>query len=178
MALDRSALSPEERVELDSLLSSALNGSRNADPAAVDRAEAALVSAEQSGREWPSIVMRQAMRAQLQVELKSIAKDESMAMVDYQGRLIAKTLRRGVKRRNSDGSMSWQQALINEMSWPEFVNWIDMNAAQIEGLRVNQAMADQLLPLREKFPDSVGPGDACSRLGVSIEDYLTGEKIS
>lgn len=172
MAINRAALSPDERAEYDALMSEALNGSRSADVAAVDRAEAALVSAEQAGRDWPSIIMRMAMREQLRVELKSIAKRESMVSVDYHGRIVAKTSRRGVSGRDDAGERYHQQKLIEDMTWQEFGEWVALNDAQIKGLEVNRHMALKLQTLRTSYPDSATVGDALAAAGVTLAEFM------
>lgn len=121
---------------------------------------------------WATRVLDDAQVDGLWSAFKSQMKAESVALVSHDGRVIAKATRVGTKRRNDDGSEGWQQSLLHDMSWSQVEQWLDTTIRQIGALFVNRGMAERLLDLREQFPDSVGPADACARLGTSVDAYL------
>lgn len=166
-------MSPDDRDEWEDLLEAALNGSRRADQAAVDRAVKALVAAERAGRNWPAMLKERMVRDSLRRALLGHAKAEAMVLVDYRGRAVAKTSRRGVLTRLPDGSREYQQKLWEHMSWDEFSAWSEMNESQISGLLVTRTAAKKLAALRTLAPESTGPGDAARQLGTSIEAVLS-----
>ena len=172
MTIDLGALSPDERAEWSALLSDALNGSRSADAAAVTRAEAALADAQRAGCDWPAIVTRQMVRAQLRLQLKGVAKSESMVSVSYNGRIVAKTARRGVRARDAAGVQYHQQKLIEDMTWDEFDEWAAMNDAQINGLLVNRHMAKLLMRLHQSHATAATVRDALKAADTTLDELL------
>ena len=157
----------EGRAAWHELLSAALNGSRDVNDAAVARAEVALTRYE-----YERAVVRSYTRAGLRRDLNNISKAESVALVAHNGSHVAKTTRLGTRRRRDDGTYESQQVLIHDMTWEELGNWLLMIETQIGALLVNQAMAKKLLILREEYPESIGPKDACVAKGTTIEEYL------
>ena len=175
MPVNWKALSIEERDEFRSLMSEALDGSRQPDISAVARAMDAMEAADRAGRAWPDEVRRQAIHQLLQSELKRIAKEESMVSVDYNGRFVQKTARRGVVKRQIDGTTYRQQSLWTDMTWEEFEGWSAMNDAQIDGLMVNRHAAAKLRTLHERFPESRTVGEALAAIGATLEEFLGAE---
>lgn len=165
-------LSPEERNEWDTLLGDALNGSRTVDDAAVTRAESMLADAQQAHQPWASVIVRSLILRGLRAALNAKSKSESVALVSYNGTHVAKTTRLGTKRRRHDGSLESQQVLLHEMSWDELGAWLNMIKSQISSLLVNESMAQRLMPLRDRFPDTFGPREACDLLGMTVDEYL------
>ncbi len=175
MPVNWKSLSIEEREEFRNLMSEALNGSRQSDAPAVMRAIAAVDGADGAGRTWPDEIRRQALYQLLQGELKRIAKEESMVSVDYNGRPVQKTARRGVAERQVDGTIQRQQKLWTDMTWEQFEAWSAMNDAQIDGLMVNRHAAAKLRTLHEQFPDSETVGDALAEIGVTLDEFLAAD---
>ena len=172
MALSTNYLSPDERDAWRALLDDALNGSRQADPAAVGRAMAALDQADRAGAEWPTLIRAQAVRTVLQAELKRYAKAEAMTAVTYNGTPLVRTARRGVRQQAADGSTTYEQKLLWDMDWPEVDTWAASNESQIHGLLANRDIARKLQDLRRMAPRSTGPADAASQLGTTVEAVL------
>lgn len=155
-----------------SLLSDALNGSRRVDAEAVDRAEIALADAEQAHREWARHVVRSMIREGLRRRLTTLTKAEGVVLMAHDGKPVATTTRIGVKRRRSDGSTEHQIEALSVVTWPQLEEYLAMIEAQIAAGLVNREKANRLLSLRARFPESTGPADACSRLGMTVEDFL------
>jgi hypothetical protein len=165
-------LSPEERVEWNALLSDALNGSRRVDDDAIDRAERMLSDAEQAHRSWVGIVTRGIIRSGLRGHLSQISKAEHVVLMAHNGSVVSTTTQLGVKRRRSDGSVERQLEALSVISWAQLEEWLSLIEAQIDAGLVNRAKANRLLALRSQFPDTVGPAEACERMGVTVEQYL------
>lgn len=172
MALSLKYLSPDERDEWRRMLDAALNGTRQADNAAVDRAMAMLDQADRSGSPWPDLIREQAVRAMLRSELKAYAKAEAATVVTVNGRALVKSQRRGVRVASADGSLVHQQKLFMDMSWDELGTWIATTESQVRGLLDNREMARKLLDLQRMVPRSTGPADAAGQLGTTVEAVL------
>jgi hypothetical protein len=165
-------LSPEERAEYAQAIDDALNGSQQADVAAIDRLEDYMAQADRAGRQWPGLIYRQLIREGLRGVLKSRAKARSRILVDFRGQLVGKDARRGVLVTGADGREVWQQKLFDQMTWDEFDQWERRNDEQITALEINRVMAQKIRALQMLVPDSSGPADACARLGTTLEDVL------
>lgn len=153
--------------EWQEILSGALNGSRRVDDAAVHRAEDALA-------EYPDarLVERAYVLGGIRRDMNKISKREAVVLVNHNGTGVTKSIRLGVPRRREDGTREAQQVLIHEMTWGELANWLAMIQTNISALIVNEAMASRLLELRDQYPDTVGPAEACERMGTTIEGFL------
>ncbi len=126
---------------------------------------------------WAAALLRDAQIDGLWNALKNELKSESVTLVAHNGSLVGKATRVGAKKRKDDGSEAWAQALIEDMTWEQLEAWLARVMAQISALLVNRSMARRLLDLREQFPETVGPAEACSLLGTSIEDYLAADAV-
>lgn len=171
-------MSIEERAEYATLVDEVLNGDRTVDDGKVQRYRNGLVDAVKAQRAWAEMVLLQAQMDGLRKDLKQKSKDEAVAIVAYDGRLVGKTMRAGRRRRDDQGRVTFQQALLQDFSWNELTEWLDMISAQIGALLVNKHIADRLLTLREKFPETHGPAEACALLGTTVETYLGVEEAA
>jgi len=174
----RSHLNSEERAEFDSALHDALAPSGNVNTRSVERFLHFLRDAEQAHRPWVQPVLKFAqdigLNAILRAELKSVAIAESVGLFAYDGRLVATPLRRGRRRAQVRGEVrqEWEQALFEDFSWAEVIDWLQMINTQIGALLINRAVGERILELREMFPDTYGPQEACTRIGTTLADYL------
>lgn len=165
-------MSPAEREEYRALWSEALNGDRTVTHEKVLHFHKLLLDAVQAQRPWATIVLNSAVIEGLRKELKGRSKAEVVALVDYNGESVGKSLRLGRRRTDADGRSYFQQALIHEFSWDELAEWLNMVERQITSLLVNRHMADRLLSLRIKHPFTYGPAEACQLEGTTIETFL------
>jgi hypothetical protein len=163
MTVSLKALSPEEREQWADILDAALGDSRRVTPEAVAEAAEALAAAP-----WGGILQWQMVQDAVRVAMLAHAKAQARVMVAHNGRLVGKTSLRGVVTAAEDGRFEQQQMLWEEMTWPEFDTWRRMNAAQIEGLKINETAAAKLAALRDRAPGSTGPGDAAKQLGTTV----------
>ena len=164
--------SADEREEIDTLLSEALNGSRSTDAASIGRFLAAVAAAERAGRVWPQVLRDLALWEWTHTAQKSIAKRESVVFFDHAGRTVGKATRVGKRVRRDDGAQGFQQALIADMTWDELSAWGDLIRAQIDGLAPNLSIVQRLQGLHQRMPNTHGPGEACELLGTTVEEFL------
>lgn len=162
----------QEREEYDALVNQVLNGDRivNADKA--HRFRLGLEDAVQAHRPWAQDVLANATEYGLRKILKDRAKTEARTMIDYRGNIIAKTTRIGRRRKSASGVTFFDQALMDDFTWDELREWLDQISRQISAMFINKDMADRLLSLHERFPDSATPREACALLGTTVNDYL------
>lgn len=127
---------------------------------------------EQVSEPWAEQLLDDAQVDGLWAVLKDRLKAESVVLVNHNGRVIGKSTRVGSRSRKPDGTEVWAQPLIHEMTWAQVEQWLARTLVAVSSLLVNKKMADRLLSLRDQFPESVGPADACAQLGTSVDDYL------
>jgi hypothetical protein len=173
MSAEIPALSPEERGEWSKLLSDALNGSRRVDAAAIDRAELAVREAERKRLPWVGLVLRAILREGLRKRLSRLSKSEAVVLMANNGSPVATTTRIGVRRRRSGGVSEPTLEALSVVTWEQVEAWLTMIESQVAAALVNRAKAAKLLTLHKRFPDSIGPGDACEQLGTTVEAFLT-----
>jgi hypothetical protein len=168
-------MTDDERDEWEAMLAEAhgdpANGGK-ATKAMAARLADALRDAEQAGRRWAAHVLDDATADGLHGLLKKALKRQSVVLVSHDGRLVGKASRVGVRRAAADGTRQWQQALIHDLTWDELAEWLDGISDLISSLLVNRTMAERLLALRERHPDTVGPAEACARLGTTVTEFL------
>ena len=129
MPVSWKSLSLEERDEFRSLMSEALNGSRQPDASAVARAMDAMEAADRAGRmagrseasSDPSTPPKPTQAHRLKRSRWSGRLQRSIRTEDSQ------TV--GSKRR-IDGTTHRQQSLWTDMTWEEFEGWSAMNDAR------------------------------------------------
>lgn len=168
-----------ERQEYLAALDEALAACGGApDPGAVDALAGALDGAARAGRAWADAVRDRLVRDDLRGHLKTRAKAAAVALVAYDGRVVARTVRVGVRRRAAAGPAHWQQALLEDLTWAELADFLAMVRSQIGSLLVNQAMAGRLLALRADHPGTRGPAQACAALGTTVEAFLATGAVS
>jgi hypothetical protein len=151
----------------DEVLSESLNGTRVVNDAAIDRAESALAEFDLA-----RIVERIYIRNGIRNDLKRITKNENRVLVNYNGTGHSKAAMLGTRRRQDDGTIVYQTEAIHVMSWAQLEEWRQQRSSQVDTERINVHMANTLLSLRDQFPDSLGPADACELLGVTVEEFL------
>lgn len=168
----RYIISRDEAAEIDDLLSDALNGSRTVGADSVARALDAIESADQAGRLWPDALRAKALYDWIQNRQKNLAKAEKVVNVAHNGKVVSKSIRVGKRVKRDDGTSGYQQSLLNDFTWPELETFIAETLTRVDGLEANVTMAQQLLKLRDRFPQTAGPAEACALLGTTVEGYL------
>lgn len=94
--------------------------------------------------------------------------------VSYRGRVIGKMPRTtGVRRRDGNGFLEHQRALIEYQTWDELRARRSEYAAQVRALEVDIAGIDRLLELEDLVPGASTPAEACEIRGTTVEEWLS-----
>lgn len=180
--MDWKMLSPEEREEYDALLYEAGYdevGNRLPSRLIGDRMHTLLADAVQAGRVWASYVIDDDARTGHLSRFKKWDKAKHPINVKHGTVIVPRAAVMGVKRRDpATGAVVHQLALFAEMSWDELVGVLESTQSRIASARITVGMCTKLLALKLRSPESAGPGDACDRLGVDMEDYLVDDEAA
>lgn len=107
------------------------------------------------------------------VERAGVRMRQDECLVSYNGQVVALPARIGVPARGEDGvrGKHYNQRLWWHCTWPQLQDWL----AQQEATRAQQAttiaVVRRILALREKYPDTVTPGEACEREGLDPREF-------
>jgi hypothetical protein len=177
--MDRKHLSPEERAEYDALLYDAgydEHGDRRPSGEIGDRVHDLLADAVRAGRAWAGYVIDDDARMGHLARFKRWDKVRALIEVNHQSVIVKRSAVMGVKRRDAETGASYdQQVLYAEMSWSEVVYVMESAQVRISSEQITVGTCTKLLALKLRCPESAGPADACVRLGIDMQDYLTEE---
>ncbi|MBV1869254.1 MAG: hypothetical protein KUG69_15330 [Marinosulfonomonas sp.] len=134
-----------------------------------------LEDAEQAQRKWAPTALRELAADGARSALKKRTKERSRVFVPVGTSVAHRSMRVGVRSQQADGSDVHQQKLFEEMTWAELDDHVQMLEQQLRSLGVTLAVDRKLIKLRGRYPDSVGPRDACAELGLSVEEFLAAE---
>lgn len=170
-------MSREEKNEYEDLMREACG-----DPAAGvkvtghigKRLHELLLDAEQAGRLWARVVLHEDVIHGHQARAKAWLKKQSVVNMAWNGKVVGVTTRVGVRKRSLNG-IEFAQKLFDQMTWEELADHIETITTQTSALLVNKAAADRLMDLRDLCPSSVGPADAASQLGTTVDAWLATE---
>lgn len=180
--MDRRMLSTEERAEYDALLYEAgydTDGQRRPSGEIGDRMHRLLADAVQAGRTWASYVIDDDARRGHVSRFKRWDKVRTPMEVNHQSVIVKRAAVMGVLRRDVEtGAAYHQQALYADMTWGELVGVLEGAQGRIASDRITAGICKKLLALKLRAPDSMGPGDACGRLGVDMHSYLASEEAA
>lgn len=180
--MDRRMLSVEERAEYDALLYKAgYDGTGNRRPSGEigDRIHDLLTDALKAGRAWAGYVIGDDARAGHLARFKRWDKVRTLMEVNHQSVIVKRSAVMGVKRRDAEtGAVYHQQALYAEMAWSEVIDVMESAQVRIASDRITVGICVKFLALKLRCPDSIGPADACARLGIDMQEYLTEEHAS
>lgn len=179
MTWKREHLAPEERVEYDELLAKAgLDKFGDALPSGQigSRMHGLLLDAVQAGRGWASWILADDAEAGHLKRFNAWNKARKKIKTFFNGQIVPKAAVVGVTKKRDDGSSYWQQSLWQELTWSEIEQKLDEALNQRRSAAINASTARRLLALREKAPDSIGPGAACLALGIDFDEYLASEE--
>lgn len=178
--MNRKHLSPEEREEYDGLFEEAgfneYGEILQSDQIKVNM-RAKLEDAVQAGRPWAESVLSDALENGLLSAWKAWNNQQRRLKTIHNGAIVPARAVRGVRHRTPEtGGLYHQQTLWREMTWDDVRQQLDKARKSIEAERVTESIANRLLVLLLECPDSLGPGDACERLELNFEAFLTGEE--
>lgn len=180
--MDRKTLSAEERAEYDALLYEAgydEYGQRRPSGEIGDRMHRLLVDAVQAGHAWASYVIDDDAQRGHVSRFKRWDKVRTPMQVNHQSVIVKRSAVMGVVRRDVEtGAAYHQQALYADMTWSELVGVLEGAQGRIASDRITVGIGKKLLALKLRAPESIGPGDACERLGVDMYSYLASEEAA
>lgn len=180
--MDRKHLSAEERAEYDALLYDAgydERGDRRPSGEIGDRMHDLLTDAVKASRTWAGYVIGDDARAGHLARFKRWDKVRTLMDVNHQSVIVRRSAVMGVKRRDAEtGDIYHQQALYAEMAWNEVIYVMESAQVRIASDRITVGICAKFLALKLRCPESTGPADACARLGLDMQDYLTEERAS
>lgn len=175
----RGFLSPEERVEFDAMYEQAgldMFGKARPSDEIKSRLLSMLQDAVQAGRKWAGYVLDDAVEEGLFKSWKDWNNEQERMRVYYNGVIVPARAVRGTRRRNQDtGRTVHQQVLWREMSWEQVRQQLDDSRTRIAAEQITISIAARLLELKLRCPESTGPLDACERLGLDFDTYLSAE---
>lgn len=133
---------------------------------------ALLHDAEQAHVGWASMALDELAEVGAQRLLKQRAKATSSTLVTFKDAATIRSMRVGIRSQRHNGAEFYEQKLFEDITWKELAEHIDSLRRQMKGLGITIATDKKLLKLKQQFPSSTGPGDACRRMGVTVEQYL------
>lgn len=94
-------------------------------------------------------------------------------LIAWNGDLVSVPERIGVRRRDRDGlkAKHYQQPLWWECSWAEYMDWLATRRGQFNQQGKQLAVMEVIARLREIYPDTKTPGEACERAGLDPRDF-------
>lgn len=94
-------------------------------------------------------------------------------LVGYHGGVVQMPSHIGVSARSANGKRRnhQQRRLWWEASWDEYIEWVNGQRILAAQMGVKVAALDGILALREKYPDTVTPGQACERAGIDPREF-------
>lgn len=167
-------LDPDDKTELHAIVLEAFgNGGSSAEKGA--RYERMLLDAEQARRPWAARILDEARRQGLIKDGRTRFQRLTEVPVSYDGEVLSMPRALGRKVRNSSGEVVHELRLIEFHTWSDVVEKVRSLDAAIRGYAATLAGLSRLLDMREAYPDSLGPADACRRAGTTIEAVISGE---
>lgn len=164
-------LTPDERAEWNQLLDDAnAKGDTTSERgrAVVDM----LDDAEQAQKTWVPYIRGKWLLSGATGEAKARLKVTSTTLVSLKTASSIRPMAVGTKTRTPSGAVADTQKLFIEMTWAEVEAHRDMLLRQLRELGFSAATDNKLLGLRDKYPATKGPAEACRKLGVTIEAFL------
>lgn len=131
----------------------------------VDRIE----SAAEGGSGDAVRLMRSLAQDGVQSRVSSRIKNEhGTVRVSTTGKVVSLPARVGSRAQDTDGVKLrvFQQTLWYELTWDAFIEMVTERRRQIAQLGDKVVGFEQVLPLRDQFPDTLTPGEALERAGI------------
>jgi hypothetical protein len=164
----RHKFTPDEFDQLASIVGGLRRRSPDATAAELaPRVRAAVEKAEATDPRFPVGVDRRIAEAAYQEVVKAIIKRDWSVITLPSGRTVAVAAHQSRRTRKAAGrGQVYQMVLWAEMPWEDFLAMVAMLARQRDRLASEVAAFSAVLPLREKYPDTRTPAEACEREGL------------
>lgn len=171
-------MSPEERAEYDALMTEAGYdefGVARPSHEIGDRMTAMLADAVQAQRPWATWVRDSDARAGHLSRWNRWNKTRNPVLVSHDGQLLNRAGAMGIRRPSIAGGLQHQQVLFHHMTWAEVSQVVEVARQRAKSEQITVSLALRLLDLHMRAPESKGPREACTLLGIDIESYLAAE---
>lgn len=163
----------EWRDELNVLLDAVIDNREHTTRPARARAVLDLLrDATQAHRPWADAIIEEALIAGLARIIKQREDSRARVLVATTTGTVERKASRAVMVVDREGNKVVQQKLIQEFTWDHLDQHDGMLGRQIGNLADSRRMVARLMELRERFPDTTGPAEACARLGLTVDEFL------
>lgn len=162
------------KAELEAIVMEAFgNGGSTAEKGA--RYERLLLDAEQAQRPWAAAILDKCRRQGLMADGRRRFQRLTEVPVSYNGEILSmpKALSRKVRR--ADGEIVHELRLLEFHTWDDVRDKVRAITTTVRGYEATLVGLVRLLELREKYPESSGPAEACRLAGTTIEAVISGE---
>lgn len=120
--------------------------------------------------------LRHLLRDGCTKRVRDYAKREHVApAVTADGRIVSMSMRGGIARRKAESGESvvfFEQTLFERMTWADFADYVGGLIRQVRSLTDQIRVLQRFQDLKERFPDSSGPGEAARLAGTTLEALL------
>lgn len=164
-------LTIDERAEWNALMDAA-NAAGSSSGERGEEVVRLLADATQARRPWAEHVRGSLLLEAATKHAKRRFKVANTTLVSVGTAERLRSMAGGVKVKATNGRVVDQQKLFVDMTWNELESHVDMLKRQLRELGITVAADRKLLKLRDQYPSSSGPGDACRLAGISIEEVL------
>lgn len=168
-------LSPEERDEYEAVVLEAFGNGGTTRQKGV-RFEQLLLDAEQAHRPWAALLLAETRLQGLIAKGRRDFQRLNEVPVSYEGDVLGMPKALSVRKRNDEGETVHQLAMISFHSWDDVIAKARSLGNTIRGYQATQAGLLRLLLLREDYPETDGPAEACKLAGTTIEAVVFGEE--
>jgi hypothetical protein len=170
-----SALTPDDREWINDLIDGEIVASRTVEVTEVTRAvvadlrEMAEAGDDQAER-CLTALSEDGLRGRVAVRLKD---DRANVRISHTGSVVSLPTRLGVLAVDVHGNRErhYQQPLWWELTWDRFMGLIDSLERQLARLGMEVAALREIAALRDKYPDTATPLEACERDGKDPRSF-------
>lgn len=169
------------RMELRSLIRDVINGNGNAveTGAVADQVLDRLWQMYDDGEHWVMWWIREYTREGIRRRVIEFVKESSgTVLLSSSGSVVDLPTHVSVVTRRDDGKKSYQLKLWWELEWPDFLSMVAGRARQRRILTNQIKGFNEVTRLRDRFPESKTPGEACSLAGVDPKSFELEETLA
>ena len=164
--------SPEDNDEVDELFTRAIGEAGKPTGERVVDLLALLDDALNAQRPWAWELRRTLMYRGATATIRNECKARASVGVAYNGKIVTKPRMVGGSTITESGERASALKLWDDLSFDEIRSRIIEDRKVRAAYDVNIAIGSKLLGLEELVPGARTPGEACERLGITVDAYL------
>lgn len=179
------ALYPEDRDQVREILDRMVaEGDRSGGPNTTTIARKLVLRLEESAREEKIFAQRAiqafAIEGARQMIAKHLKDEKGTVRIAHNGKIISLPTRLGIAATDVEGVVKqfYQQPLWWEMTWEQFERKVADMQKQRDVLSGEVTALREIERLRERFPESLTPGEACRLAGIDPREFREIEGVS